>query len=107
MDAVQATALPMLADNSLYYRAHCGSSKSGYSIYFSSLPTETVETYRPYSSMDPFGSFFDFWFSDPSSIVLSRERPPAPALDLSLTSLELCSPTSMWWAIKARGRPSK
>lgn len=65
VDAVQATALPMLVDNP-YIIADIAEVASPATVYISVVwPTETVETYRPYSSMDPFGSFFDFWFSDP------------------------------------------
>lgn len=43
-----------------------------------------------------FGSFFDFWFSDPSTDSPWRGHPPAPVLALSLTSRALSSPTSTW-----------
>ena len=63
---VLSNPLPMLIDNP-YIIADIAEVASPATVYISVVwPSETVETYRrPFSTWDPFGSFFDFWFSDP------------------------------------------
>ncbi|NLM41035.1 MAG: PDZ domain-containing protein [Firmicutes bacterium] len=63
---VLSNPLPMLIDNP-YIIADIAEVASPATVYISVVwPSETVETYRrPFSAWDPFGSFFDFWFSDP------------------------------------------
>jgi len=63
---VQSRALPMFMDNP-YVIADIAEVASPATVFISvTWPTETVDTYRrPFSTWDPFGSFFDFWFNDP------------------------------------------
>jgi len=63
---VLSNPLPILIDNP-YIIADIAEVASPATVYISVVwPSETVETYRrPFSTWDPFGSFFDFWFSDP------------------------------------------
>ncbi|HOQ74537.1 MAG TPA: trypsin-like peptidase domain-containing protein [Limnochordia bacterium] len=63
---VQTTPLPIVTDNP-YIIADIAEVASPATVFISVVwPTETVDTYRrPFSTWDPFGSFFDFWFSDP------------------------------------------
>ncbi|HHW73302.1 MAG TPA: trypsin-like serine protease [Firmicutes bacterium] len=59
-------ALPLLSDNP-YIIADIAEVASPATVYISvEWPSETVETYRrQYPSIDPFGSFFDYFFGDP------------------------------------------